>query len=361
MQLKVYLQKLLNRCWIVLFGYDIFVSYRRNECAAYVDALVDELQRHGLVCFVDREETVGGVKLTPALTKALRRSRTLIAILTPGVLKSDWIKQEVDAFLLKPNRLVPINVDEFLNRQAVNDTTFEKLRDISWLDERNEAIHLGQPNPLIITELTKSHRWFRVRTYAYILMSVILLGMLAGSWSLGQFFVEEKRQAHVAYQDTAHSLERLDILLRFIEIASSDFIPLDTAPGAGQLDLANTRFPGPMIGFDPISPPGDTRPIVRIIAESASGIASDLDQIWRQDLVIVDSEIPVLVKTLFDDTFLKSMQQAEDKLKRFQHIEDSDQQPFYLIGNPGVSDKTEFIEFENKVARLRTKLSTLRQ
>ncbi|MCM8857774.1 MAG: toll/interleukin-1 receptor domain-containing protein [Candidatus Thiodiazotropha sp.] len=353
------MQALLNRCWTLLFGYDVFVSYRRNDCAAYVDALVNELQLNGLICFVDREETVGGVKLTPALTKALRRSRTLIAVLTPGVLKSEWVKQEVTTFLRKPNRLVPINVGGFLASEQILDTPFAPLRDISWIDEQPDAVNSGQPNPSIITEITKSHRWLRVRTYARTLMSVILFALLIGGWSVGQFFIEEQRQAEVAYQDTSHSLGRLSTLMRFIDSVSTDYAPPELVPGAGQLDLANTRLPGPLVGFDPISPPGDTRPVVRIIAEGTAGIVSELDQIWRQDLVLIDSEFPGLVKALVDDTFMKSMQEAEDKLLRYQHIEDSNRQPFYLIGTPGVADKAALSDFETKVAKLITKISLL--
>ncbi|MCU7930484.1 MAG: toll/interleukin-1 receptor domain-containing protein [Candidatus Thiodiazotropha sp. (ex Codakia rugifera)] len=353
------MQALLNRCWTLLFGYDVFVSYRRNDCATYVDALVNELQHRGLICFVDREETVGGVKLTPALTKALRRSRTLIAVLTPGVLKSDWVKQEVSTFLRKPNRLVPINVGGFLTSELIQDTPFAPLRDISWIDERPDAVSSGQPNPSIITEITKSHRWLRVRTYARTLMSVILFALLIGGWSVGQFFMEEQRQAEVAYQDISDSLGRLTTLMRFIDTVSTDYKPPEIVPGEGQLDLANTRLPGPLVGFDPISPPGDTRPVARIITEGTAGIVSELDRIWRQDLVLIDSELPELVKALVEDTFMNALQEAEDKLMRYQHIEDSSRQPFYLIGNPGVTDKAAFSDFETKAAKLSTKLLSL--
>ncbi len=51
----------------LLFGYDVFISYRRRDASSYVNALAAALHEVGFVCFLDREETVGGVELAPAL------------------------------------------------------------------------------------------------------------------------------------------------------------------------------------------------------------------------------------------------------------------------------------------------------
>src|SRR5262245_37142509 len=98
----------------LVFGYDIFVSYRREDAQGYAEALTRRLRESGLTCFLDKDETVGGVELSPAIKRALRKSRLLICVLTPGVLSSDWVQQEVAAFLHTKDRLIPINVDRFL-------------------------------------------------------------------------------------------------------------------------------------------------------------------------------------------------------------------------------------------------------
>jgi hypothetical protein len=51
----------------LLFGYDVFISYRRRDASSYVNALAAALHEVGFVCFLHREETVGGVELAPAL------------------------------------------------------------------------------------------------------------------------------------------------------------------------------------------------------------------------------------------------------------------------------------------------------
>ncbi len=136
-------KQFLNRFSPLLLGYDIFISYRRTDAGDYAEKLAIALQEQGFICFLDREETVAGIKLSPALNRALRRSHTLVVILTPGVLKSDWVEQEVETFLRKPNRLVPINVDKFLFREDVNSTIFAQLRALSGLDESKESLQSG--------------------------------------------------------------------------------------------------------------------------------------------------------------------------------------------------------------------------
>ena len=129
-----------NRLWPLLFGYDFFLSYRRADAAAFAQSLAEALQARGFVCFLDREETVGGTVLTPAIERALKRSRALVAILTAGVLDSDWVKREIERFLHKGNRLIPINVDEFLARPDVDGTPFAALRDVSFINADNGTI-----------------------------------------------------------------------------------------------------------------------------------------------------------------------------------------------------------------------------
>jgi len=63
--------------WSLLLGYDIFISYKRSAAAStYSRNLRNGLAELGFKCFLDQEQTEGGVELTPALNRALRRSRS---------------------------------------------------------------------------------------------------------------------------------------------------------------------------------------------------------------------------------------------------------------------------------------------
>ena len=82
--------------WSALLGYDIFISYRRSDGSAYAEKLWRDLKAAGIAPFLDRDETPGGARLTPSLMRALRRSRMLVVLLTPDVLDSEWVQQEVE-------------------------------------------------------------------------------------------------------------------------------------------------------------------------------------------------------------------------------------------------------------------------
>jgi len=366
------MREFLNRLWTFLFGYDIFLSYRRADAGQYAEALADALQGSGLTCFLDRDETVGGVQLEPALTKALQRSRMLVAILTPGVPESDWIAKEILAFLGKANRLLPISVGGLLNNEA-EGSLVGQLQELSWIDESAEAVASGLPSPSTVAEIVKSYRWRRVRTRARFTVFALLVALLIGAWGVGRFVLEGQRQAQVAYQDIGRGSNELRTLVTFMNSAAGEFrdsqFPLqpsfdsfkspDALQKLTEMNLAKPLRFGPLIGFDPISPPGDLRPIVTILAEGAQKIRDDLDGIRKRDLPLIDSEMPALLAALARDPFLEALAGAEDSLRRYQDTEDSSVQPFFILGNPGLAQKEDYLAFLEKAKNLRQRVAEL--
>jgi TIR domain len=91
------------------------VRIRREAVARFEGA--------GLTPFLDRDETPGGAELTPSLVRALRRSRMLVVLLTPDVLDSEWVQQEVETFSrFRGRAITPINVDNYIARQNLEGT-----------------------------------------------------------------------------------------------------------------------------------------------------------------------------------------------------------------------------------------------
>src|SRR5688572_20410798 len=85
--------------WTLLLGYDIFISYKRSPLASnYSRNLRNALAEQGFKCFLDQEQTEGGVELRPALQRAIRRSRLLVVLAEPNVVHSHYVGGEIESF-----------------------------------------------------------------------------------------------------------------------------------------------------------------------------------------------------------------------------------------------------------------------
>lgn len=363
----------LNRFLPVLFGYDVFISYRRRDAASYAKALAVTLQQMGLVCFLDREETVGGVELAPALKSALRRSRTMVAILTPGVLESSWMTQELETFLRKRNRLIPINVDGFLSREDVNSTPFARLRNVSWLEETGESLVTGNPQSAVIEDIQRFHKRIRVRTLAAWFAISLLVALGTGGTVAGRFVIEGQRLAKVAYGDIHQSIADLHVLFRFLVFASQGYAdtPLDqhrtesfsalqdpeVVACLEKLDLAKRRENVlPFVGLGPLFPPLDRRSTVKIVAAGAQQIVSDLERISRKDLPLGNRKILELTRQIATHPFIVKLASADTAMARYHEVDDSEALPYYVLRNPGTSTKEQYLDFVRKVEQLEKEL-----
>ena len=369
------MQATLKRIWVFLFGYDIFLSYRRAEAGSYVEALVKALEERGLVCFIDREETVGGVALAPALTTALRRSRMLVAVLTPSVPISEWIVKEIEAFLDKTNRLLPISVGGLLSSEAASEPLLRRLRELSWVDETLEAVAAGEPSASTVAEIVKSYRWRRVRSRARLMMLALLGAVMIGGWVAGQQFTEGRRLAQVAYQDVYRTASELRTLITFMNDAAvrfhlpnfpfrptyADLKGADAVKKLTEMNLAEHFLFGPLVGYGPISPPGDRRRIVKILAQGAQKVRDELVEIRHRELPLVDEEVLTGITEVSEDSFLGALVDGEKALERYHRIEDSTRQPFYILGSPGLAQAKDYVSFVERVEVLSNRVNELRK
>jgi hypothetical protein len=103
--------------YVPSFRHDVFVSYSTidNEVMVedggirrgWVDALVDKLKvetssrlgARDVRFFVDSDAIRSHLPLTAQLTEAARNSATLLIVMSPSYLRSDWCRRERNAFL----------------------------------------------------------------------------------------------------------------------------------------------------------------------------------------------------------------------------------------------------------------------
>jgi len=228
----------LSRLSSLLFGFDFFISYRRQDAAQYAEALNASLSAKGFVCFLDRDHTVGGVELTPALRRSLRRSRALVVLLTPGVVDSSWVEQEIASFVDRGDRLVPISVDGFLSREIAVES-FAQLKRLSWIEETAGAVKAGIPSDHVVPDIRKNYDRRRVRTYARLLGLALLAGLLVGGSYVGVGLREDRRQRQVAYDEIRLELGHTKTLLRLTVRAAQHFkakVPVSIQLGSSGFD-----------------------------------------------------------------------------------------------------------------------------
>ncbi|MGE3510192.1 MAG: toll/interleukin-1 receptor domain-containing protein [Vicinamibacterales bacterium] len=178
--------------WTSLLGYDVFISYRRSEATEYSERLHRELTAAGLTVFLDRDETPGGDELTPALRRALRRSRMLVLLLTPEVLRSNWVQDEVRLFSGRRGRsLVPVNINRFIEAHDLTGTALARIPELSWVDESADALRAGVPSAAVIGQIPKGLSKLRVRTISRVIVASVMLVLAATA----AFAVVQMREA----------------------------------------------------------------------------------------------------------------------------------------------------------------------
>src|SRR5262245_4317790 len=103
--------------YVPSFRHDVFVCYSTidNEVMVedggtrrgWVDALIEKLKvetssrlgARDVRFFVDRDAIRSHLPLTSQLTEAARSSATLLIVMSPSYLRSDWCRRELNAFL----------------------------------------------------------------------------------------------------------------------------------------------------------------------------------------------------------------------------------------------------------------------
>src|SRR5262249_41102730 len=153
--------------WSTLFGYDIFISYKRDEASAFATALARDFVERDFTCFLDRSEAPPGVHLTPHIRQALRRSKTLIVIVTPGALGSPWVTQEISEFRQHRSRpVIPIDVDRVFCSLGASDSPWGDLRRVEpiWLNVTGDELRSGEPDPKVTQEIARLFAYTRANT-----------------------------------------------------------------------------------------------------------------------------------------------------------------------------------------------------
>jgi WD40 repeat protein len=172
-------------------GYDAFISYAREDAAAYARALQSGLGGAGLVTFVDYQAIPPGEALRRTIGRGVRRSRLLIVVATPAAMRSPWVALEVAEGLRRGRKVVVINVGG-----AYVAGTWQLDPDLVWVDETSAALTAGQPSTGIVEEILKRVAHTRRQTVVVrtlVASTVVLIGLLAlAGWNWRRAVIERE-------------------------------------------------------------------------------------------------------------------------------------------------------------------------
>ncbi|CCD95356.1 hypothetical protein BRAO375_4180011 [Bradyrhizobium sp. ORS 375] len=170
-----------------LWGYDVFISYRRSDAAVYARALHEALEAENTNSFIDATQFVPGDPLPQATLRNVRKSTLLVVLITPQIceLRSpDWVLTEVDAYLAshpEDPRVIAVFFADDLLVQA--HPVVKKLRSFLHIKLAPSAINAAPSKEVtdaIRSQLGSRRRdRRRIRLFQYIAVGVSLLALLA--------------------------------------------------------------------------------------------------------------------------------------------------------------------------------------
>ena len=106
---------------------DVFVSYSRRD-AAFVEELVESLERHGRSVWIDVDGIGGGEVFPAAIRSAIEQSDAFLFVITPASVESRYCESEIEHALELNKRVVP------LLREVVSDERLpEAIRIRHWI------------------------------------------------------------------------------------------------------------------------------------------------------------------------------------------------------------------------------------
>lgn len=224
------------------FRYDVFISYSRDDARDYAINLKKQLSGLDYVCFIDEEESPPGLSLEPTLEKSLRKSATLVLLLTERALTRPYVAMEVEQFVPTGRTIIPINISETLmknNKQALTQPPWNIIhsRRLIWIDETAAAFAKNNPSPPVADGIDKLFKYTRrnvrvraeiIGTAVLVLLAVLSAGLIirgqAGELSERARRVEAFRQEVVDLQAVTEAArteaqEQFDIAKRATEEA----------------------------------------------------------------------------------------------------------------------------------------------
>ncbi len=164
--------KLLHTIRVALFGWDLFISHKKDEASLYARAITEKLSQRKYRCFLDEHEIPAGSLLSPQIRQGLKLSQALLLIGTENALRSKYVADEINDFT---SDIISINVDDALKNSGIAKLNNKER---VWIDENHDNVLAGTPSDKVIASIelyfTKRKTLTQRRYLAYSSMLVLL-------------------------------------------------------------------------------------------------------------------------------------------------------------------------------------------
>lgn len=140
----------------LIFGHDLFISYRHGEGDAYAQALATQLKGLDFSCFLDRQELHPGLNLDGTIEAALKRSHMFVVIATETLFDSTYVPKEIRAFP-KKDKIIPINIRDSLKKLPAEEP-WPLLSSVIWIEEPEETYREGVPSASVLEGIKRAFK-----------------------------------------------------------------------------------------------------------------------------------------------------------------------------------------------------------
>lgn len=177
----------------VLLGYDVFVSYAWRDGREYARRLVGALSEQGYRCFLDDSEIPSGSDLTETVPLSLRRSSSLVVVVTEAAVASHHVAGEIRSFASSSRPLIPIFLQPELRAGPPNPVLSILITRV-WIDDP-DGLERRAPSTEISGRLRQTFRFLRrsrIRTAALV-FTTLVFALIASVALIQMYRVETAR------------------------------------------------------------------------------------------------------------------------------------------------------------------------
>jgi TolB-like protein/Flp pilus assembly protein TadD len=120
-------------------GHDVFLSYASQD-AAVANSIVENLEQHGLKCWIAPRDVKPGAQYADAIVRAINEAKAMVLVMSASAVTSSHVAREVERGASKGKPIIPFRIDS----AALNPELEYFLSNSQWIDEPK----LGMPAAL---------------------------------------------------------------------------------------------------------------------------------------------------------------------------------------------------------------------
>jgi TolB-like protein len=120
-------------------GNDVFISYASQD-AAVANSIVENLESHGLKCWIALRDVKPGAQYADAIVRAINEAKAVVLVLSAGAMESSHVAREVERAASKRKQIIAFRIDA----APLNHALEYFLSESQWID----VPKLGMPEAL---------------------------------------------------------------------------------------------------------------------------------------------------------------------------------------------------------------------